>query len=333
MRLNRLFKPFAAALMMIAATGQAPSQEPAPPAAPSASPAASPVEEFVAKAEALLIADDNYDAKSTAHYKVKTDDPRFNVAAAADLLESFRQFFDSFWSSRTELRPYDEPSRILLFFSRYKYKQLMPGSLDVGATTRVGHYQPYFDIVALHTDTVGPEDFPELLVHEAAHQLVTRRIFGPDDYPSPWVSEGLADYMGNTLRGADGKFQPGRIGGKGTSLFKGSKGSSKRMGWPEVRAYRASLKKEDALTIDEVVRTSNPDAFYDASSIERYTASWLLVHFLLHADGGSHSEAFIRHLRHDAAGEGGAEMLYRDLGMSREQLDSSFRAYIKDLAP
>src|SRR5262245_2380403 len=60
--------------------------------------------QFIAKADAL-IQDNNLDVKSTPHYKVKTDDPRFDVVSAATLLESFRAFFDSFWQGRAELLP------------------------------------------------------------------------------------------------------------------------------------------------------------------------------------------------------------------------------------
>ena len=69
------------------------------------------VEAFIKKADEI-IHDNDYDVKTTAHYKVKTDDPRFDVAAAAQLLESFRVYFDEFWKGHAELLPYDEPARV-----------------------------------------------------------------------------------------------------------------------------------------------------------------------------------------------------------------------------
>src|SRR5262249_51465394 len=148
----------------------------------------------------------DYDVKTTAHYKVKTDDPRFDVAGAARLLESFRGFFDDFWKGRAELLPYDAPSRIYLFYSRAKFRKLGVYEERPDDLALVGDYQSFFDVVALHTDSVRLEEFPDVLVHEAAHQLVQRRLYG-DGTPRIWVAEGLATYFGNTARDETGAFR------------------------------------------------------------------------------------------------------------------------------
>ncbi len=290
------------------------------------------IEAFVAKADAL-VHDYNYDVKSTAHYKVKTDDPRFDVAAAAQLLESFGSYFDSFWQGRAELLPYDEPARVYLFYSRAKVKQLYPYDDSGDDIATVGHYADLFDVVALHTDSAAPDDFPDLLIHEAAHQLVRNRLYGRDRGPSIWVAEGLASYFGNTLREATGLFQPGKIGGKEISFFKKSRGSDRRMGWAQARSYRRALQEGEAVTLDTLIRISDPAIFYDGRALERYTASWMLVHFLLHAGGGSHAAAFVTYMKHEVAGESGPEMLYRDLGMTPDQLDAAFKTYLAKLSP
>jgi len=308
-------------------------------AAPALSPAAegpSPeVAAFIAKADAL-IHDNDLDVKSTAHYRVKTDDPRFDVRAAADLLESFRGFFDAFWQGRAELLPYDDLARVYLFYSRAKFSKL---GIDPAEGSRpedlamVGHYQGFFDVVALHTDSVRPEEFPDLLLHEAAHQLVQQRLYGAGHSSSLWASEGLACYFGYTLRDASGRFLPGRIGGKEAVFFKGQSRGSGRLGWAQAKAYRKIAGAGDALLLDTVLRVDNPGVFYDSRAMERYAASWLLVHYLLHGDGGSHAAAFVAFLKHDAAGGGGADVLYADLGMTREGLQSAFQGYVKDVTP
>jgi len=287
---------------------------------------------FIAKADAL-IHDNNLDVKTTAHYRVKTDDPRFDILAAANLLESFRGFFDSFWQGRAELQPYDDLSRVYLFYSRAKFKQLGVYEERPDDIAMVGHYQRFFDVVALHTDSVRPEEFPDFLVHEAAHQLVGRRLYGVGATPAIWLSEGLACYFGNTLRDGSGAFQPGRIGGKDAVFFKGQSRSAGRLGWAQARAYRKTLASGDALLLDTVLRTESPEVFYDARAQERYSASWLLVHYLVHADGGAHVAPFVAYLKHDAAGAGGADVLYGDLGMTPEQVSAGFRAYVAELKP
>src|SRR5882724_9724861 len=81
-------------------------------------------ESFRARCEAL-INDRNYASRESAHYIVETDDPRFDPKAAADLLESYRTWFESFWSGRLALRPNGEKSFVFFFYSYYKYKQLL----------------------------------------------------------------------------------------------------------------------------------------------------------------------------------------------------------------
>jgi hypothetical protein len=59
----------------------------------------------------------------------------------------------------------------------------------------------------------------------------------------------------------------------------------------------------------------------------------MLVHFLLHAGGGAHAAAFVTYMKHEAAGDSGPEMLYHDLGMTPDQLETAFKAYLSKLSP
>ncbi|HEY3175508.1 MAG TPA: DUF1570 domain-containing protein [Candidatus Polarisedimenticolia bacterium] len=290
----------------------------------------SEVEAFVAKAN-KLIQGNNYDIKSTAHYKVKTDDPRFDVEAGAQMLESFRAFFDATWAGRAELLPCEEPSLIYLFYSRSSYRQLLPEEERTIELGHVGYYRPFFDAVAIHTDTIGPADLPDLIVHEAAHQLVQVRLYGPDAPCSLWAAEGLATYFGNTLRDTSGRFLAGSIGGKSVTLLKDAPRSGKRMGWEDATRFRRALGRDEAPTVDEILRNVDPNEFYGSSAREWYTGAWLLIHYLLHADSGVHAPSLVRYLKRDAAGDGGADVLYQEIGMSRDQLDTAFRLYVGKL--
>jgi len=311
-----------------AAHGSGQESPPAP--APSDPDAESPeVRAFIARADEL-IADRNYDAKSTAHYTVKTDDPRLNVAEAAQLLEAFRSYFDAFWSPRAELRPYDGRSRIYLFYSKYEYKQLFGEGVGPDVRVPFGHYQLLYDIVAVHTDTVGLSDLPDVLVHEAAHQLMQKRLLG-EAVPPPWVNEGLASYFGYTLRDGSGSFQTGRIGGKGVSFFKKAPPGRAWIGWEKVRSLRERLKSGDALPPGVVVSTQDPIEFHDALETERYTVSWMLAHFLFHAAEGSRAAGFVRYLLGAARGDAGTAALLRQVGMGHDELEAAFREYVLHL--
>jgi hypothetical protein len=278
-----------------------------------------------------LIRDKNYRWATTDHYKVRTDDPRLDARGTGQLLDSFRAFFDAFWKDDLELRPYDDSSFILLYYSRYKYKQLLSGPLKETAALSVGHYRPYLDIIALHTDTVGLGDLPDLLVHEAAHQLIQMKLYGLGAHPSPWVGEGLASYFGFMRRHSKKGFQAGRIGGKGTSIFRDIDPPAEGTWRLPLAAYRRDLKWGESLPLDLLIRIRNNADFYGEGSSFRYTAAWLLVHFLLHDDEGSHREGFAAYLAREIEGDGGPDTLYETLSMTPEQLQTAFEEYVRKL--
>jgi hypothetical protein len=313
--------PLLLSIAMLAPGRGAAAEEPAPATAPATN-----ADSFARKADEL-IHDNNYDVKSTAHYKVKTDDPRVDVIAAARLLESFRDFFEATWKGRMELQPGDEFLRVYLFYSRGKLKQLDEEPDRPEDLALVGGSLGTYASVALHTDAYRPEEFPGLLIHGAAHQLVQQRLYGKGNVPSFWVAEGLATYFDSTHCDRASKWTFGEIGTKEIVLIKGA-GTGGRSGWSEARTYRRALEKGEAIPLDTVLRTTDHAIFYDTRVHERDTAAWLLVHYLLHADGGAHVAAFVTYMKHDATGDGSADTLYRDLGMTGDQLVSAFSAYL-----
>lgn len=286
------------------------------------------IDEFLAKAEEL-IADRNYDAKETEHYLVRTDDPRLLVSETAELLESFRAYFDSFFSGRIELRKWEKPSEIFLFYSRYKYRQLLSGRAADADTPFTGHYMPMVGVIAAHTDSGSPVFLADLLVHEAAHHLIHRRLYGNEIQPSTWINEGLAQYFEYTKRDKSGKFLPGKLGPKEAMLVKDGRRPRRWAGDVEFNRFRKLIKELEPGFLDELIRLWDTGRFYGEGYSERYTASWVLVHYLLHADGGTHSDGFLGYIKKEAAGEGGPDLFYEAIGMTPEQLEAGIREHVK----
>ena len=285
-------------------------------------------EALVARADEL-IRNKAYDSAATAHYKVKTDDPRLLPAKAAGLLEEFRTFFDQYWGGKLELKPYDKLGRIYLFYSRFHYSRLFEGVSRAATDWTVGHYREFEDIVALHTDSVGLAGLPDALLHEAAHQLVQQRLYGPETQPSPWLAEGLATYFGNMERDAQGRFLPEKIGDKSAWLFREGDRSGDGMARHQARAYGSLLRKKTARPIDEMIRMTGMDSFYAEGRDERYAASWLLVHFLMHGDAGAHAAPFARYLAREIREDVTAADFYKEIGMTPEQLQAAFEKHAR----
>lgn len=300
------------------------------PAVPAQEPdeAAQAKEAFIKKADDLIY-DDNYDSASSARYKVKTDDPRLLANRALELLDGFGAFFESYWSGKIDLRPYDQIGRLYLFYSRYKYKKLFDDASQI-PEGGVGHYRVMIDIVAAHTDSVGPE-LPDVLIHEAAHQLIHQRLYGSEASPAPWVSEGMACYFEHMQRDRSGTFKVSEIGGKSTGVFKEAPKGGQGLGPERLRRYAQALKSKEAGSLDETIKIKDDASFYAGGAEERYAASWLLVHFLWHADEGRHAAGFVKYLKREIQEGPDPAAFYEAIGMSPQQLQASFEVYVKKL--
>ncbi len=286
------------------------------------------VEEYVAAADEL-IRDQNYRSTSTEHYRVKTDDPRVDVKAAAQLLESFEAFFTEFWSRRATLRPAEGPSQIYLFYSFFKYNELLTGNPRFAEFRPAGHYRPVTNVVVIHADAVPPSQLGEVLVHEAAHQLVTMRLRPNGTADAPWLDEGLAEYFGATARDGEGRFREGKVGGKSARLVKGPSTDGSSLAEERLSTLRRLLKSDPAWNVDALVRMRNRQEFFGPGADGRYAASWLLVHFLLHGDGGARAAAFARLLAFEGSAGADADAFYETLGLEPAALQNAFVSYVR----
>lgn len=273
-----------------------------------------------------LIQDRNYDSKTTPHYKVRTDDPRLDVAGAAELLEAFRAAFEETWAGKVGLKPHAETTQVFLFYSYYKYKQLLGTTGRESDDRPIGHYASESNVIALHSDSGEPGDLAGVIVHEAAHQLIQMRIYGPDTIPATWVTEGLAAYYGYTARDAGGRFRPGRIGGTGARLLKEGGASAKRPA-AEHAALESALRKGAIPPLRAFVLEAGSE-FYGADARLRYAAAWMLVHYLLHGEEGARAAGFARFLVAEAEGKGSVEILLKEIGLDEPQLEAAFRKHV-----
>jgi hypothetical protein len=281
--------------------------------------------EFVARAEEL-IKDRNYWGRDSDLYSIETDDPNLDSKSVLGLLDSFRSFFVDFWQPRVELTPYHRQSRVFLFRSFYKYNQMLGFDARRMPLRPEGHYISAFNVMVVHTQAGSPAGFANAVVHEAAHQLIDQQIYGGSDLASIWVGEGLATYFGYTYRNKSGEYQAGRTGSKSTPLFKGVSPGSDNEPSLRLRALRKSLKSAEPGWLKEML-DADPQQFYGGNIELNYTSAWVLVHYLLHGDDGSHGDAFASYLESEAAGTAGSEVLYEVLESSAEQLEAAVAAY------
>jgi hypothetical protein len=286
---------------------------------------------YLARADEL-IRDRNHRAKTGQRYRVQTDDPRLDTRETLELLEGFRIWFDRFWSGRVEMAPYDRLSRVFLFYSFYKYNELLEGDFRYETYRPKGHYRLSTDVITLHSDPDSPGFLADALLHEAAHQLVEQRVLRAAGMTPRWLSEGLAGYFGYTYRDRDGEFQPGVVGGKSAALLGGEKVDAEgRVVLQNARRFLKGAGNEAGPVVDRVISIEDPERFYGEGVPLHYAVSWALVHYLLHGDGGAHNGAFAEFLGLVARGQGSPEALYRQMGLNAEELDAAVKRHLKGI--
>ncbi len=276
-----------------------------------------------------IIRDRNTTGITSAHFEILTDDPRVDAHAAADLLESFHAHVERVWSHHLTLKPLARPVPCFLVYSRHRFDR-MPGA-GRGAPAGAGHTHGGSGLAVLHTDALPPGDLPDLLIHEAAHRIQTERIFGEDAAPPPWVTEGLAVYYAHMKRDRDGRWHEDRSGDKGAALLRGGPSSGSFPWRRALSAWRKQVKAEETLPVDLLIRIREMSDFVSEEPAMRGMAAWNLVHFLMQGDSGRHRGAFARYVEAEARGEGGAETLYRLVGMGPEALQEAARAHARRL--
>lgn len=306
---------------------------------PAAEPSAADAEsvegargKIVAEAD-RLIRDRNHRATDSDHFRVQSDDPRLTTDGAAELLEEFRGYFERFWGARLDLAAYDEVSRVYLFYSFHKFNQLLQGDYRYRSARPKGHYDTWIDLITLHTDADGPDGLANALVHEAAHQLIDQRIYSGGYAPSIWISEGLAAYFGFTYREAQGGFRPGAVGGKSIELLSGEKGGGNeaRANLENARGAIRASRKSGTLATATVISIGEASRFYDDNASLNYAVAWAVVHTLLHGQEGALANRFIGYLKLESSGAGGPEVLYRELELEPQDLESAVAAHVKSL--
>jgi hypothetical protein len=149
------------------------------------------------------------------------------------------------------------------------------------------------------------------------------------------VSEGLASYFGYTLRDKAGEFKPGRIGGKTTALLRGGSNAAPGEASARLREFKKAVKAfpaDEGPYIDAFLASvADPRGFYGEDLVMNYTISWVLAHYLLHGDDGGHRDGFVRYMKAESRGQGGREVLYREIGMDADALGVALQTHVKKM--
>ena len=215
---------------------------------------------------------------------------------------------DALYEERYGLDPTGDPEEAIFLFARSRSFRAFAehdGRLPVGYA---GYSNAARGFMALY---VG--DQPEgvvftTLAHELTH-LVNRRALGPN--LPPWLSEGLADGLGDTATG------------EGYLPLEGVRGSE-----PQARRLLSALENEQMGGIGRLVRLDRSGFDRDVPSFD-YEQSALFVRYLLSDEElAPRFRQFLRQLTQESYE---AESFLQDLRRDEATLDAGFRVWIRSV--
>lgn len=283
---------------------------------------------FSSLAEVQLQGDGRQHAE-TPRFVVISDSPRPDTAATvAGNLEAVFNVLGTTFGEEIEPQPGHYKQIVYVYAHRASF-----AALSAALTTPEwanGVYVPP-GLFAFHLETGTVDSLLGLMIHEAVHAFADQHLVRPGFRLPPWMSEGLAEYVGRSeIR--KGRIELGRIReGKYVAdpIFGGAYRRTTAAGWSLDRAKQA-LRKGEAPSVEELVDAA-PEVFYGGDVAMHYALSWLLVHYLRHGEPGWAGEEFPTALLYLAEGYPPDAVLQEVYGRTPAEMDAAFQGYVRSL--
>jgi hypothetical protein len=219
-----------------------------------------------------------------------------------------------------------EASPVTIFVFRNEDRLQQVAAFDNIYATRAGlrgQYDSRDQTIVSYAGLETPE--PEVagtIAHEATHHFVSQRLYDQGRRnPSFWVTEGIAvmiqcldpdDIDGLSIA----RFRRGR-------MFKGA-WQWKAPAEEHIDNLEAGLRRNDLEHVGPMLRGEG-NIRLDLA----YATSWLLAHYLMNADGGSHRDAFRAWMAGPEGEDGNATSLADALGMTIDELEGALRTHMQ----
>lgn len=213
---------------------------------------------------------------------------------------------DDTYAERLGVIPLGDPAATIILFSDRQAFWDFSEQQGLSASGYAAHSKPNHGYTAIWADSTRPDDFAKTLVHELTH-LVNRRALG-GNLPR-WLSEGLADALGDTatLEG----IQPLRG-------FEGAEGQAERL--------RLAYETDQLKSVERLVALE-PGEFDSDSNSYDYEQSTLIVRYLLlDRELAPRIQAYLTDLADGAPYS--PELLQQHLGLEWSKLDQQLQAWL-----
>lgn len=291
---------------------------------------ARPLQEQVGELERLLrIVQKHLDPATTR----RIETPRFVVLSDHDHQESVEALASNLEAALVtlerlfpgiELQPL--PTRTVAVISRDRTAFLtLLRDLEIYHPRAEGVFRAP-GLLAFHAEMTTPEELLGLMLHEATHVWTERLVTRPGHTTPEWLSEGLAEYIGNS-RIRRGVLEPGRTLRQRYTLghFGGVVRGRTNEGW-SIERVKKEHKAGSGLSATELLQADRK-LFYGARAGAFYPSAWMLVHFLRHGEA-SWEDRFPRLLVAIAEGFDPLAALLATYELSPAQLEDGYARWV-----
>ena len=260
------------------------------------------------------------------HTDVLQDD---EIDLLGRVVEETIRVHEEFWSDVARLRPFTEQILVYAFARESDHDRLYriwdAGKRDGGATP-AGEYTPASRILAIPCEATGGHLPVPVLIHEAIHMLDYERVYEEGVEPSEWFEEGFANYFGLSQFDSRLRLDPGEIRRSGTVTAGGVRVQFDPRA--ELRQHLRRRRDEGTVPLRRLLEANATSPLWGGERSSRaYGAAWTLVHFLIHGDGGSRRDTFLKYARLESRGEGGPEAFRRLFGPDLGALEEAWHTY------
>ena len=216
------------------------------------------------------------------------------------------------------------PLLVYVFRSKAKYGEFIR-AVD-GILESAGFFCPP-GLIAFHAEQPTRQHLMTVMVHEAVHAAMYRWVVRPGHVPPRWISEGLADYLGNSSV-KKGRIQPGE--NSGTQVFRAQAylWRGKSIAQMDLQNVRRRIRKGEALSVEGIV-SADRETFYGENMGLYYAQSWVLIHFLRHGEEDWSAGAFPQFLLYVGEGYRADVALQTAYGLDASSLEAPYREYAR----
>ncbi len=282
------------------------------------------LESLVEKAEQQIDQNERRTAAGNG-FAVVTDHDAEGAAEIVrrDLAVVFQMLANSFGED-IPLADSGVPVIAYLYKTQAQYQAFIT-SVD-GIEDTAGYFCPP-GLIAFHAERPSRETLLSTIIHEAVHAFMFRHVLTVGHQFPRWLSEGFAEYIGNSRITKKG-IQPGER--KVTQFYTNQMRvwRGRTLAQLSIDEVKKKIKREQALAASSILQAGR-ETFYGDSMSLYYAQSWILVHMLQHGEPGWKTAQFSKLMLLIVEGYPVKDAIEQIYDTTMPELDQRYREYAR----